>query len=359
MTAIEWRTLSNRERSTARTLWSAMPHRLMSRWAPMIFFLLCLSSSFAQNAAERDDRWAILVAGVSGTPEFQDAYLKEIKDLHSVLVNSLGFSRDQIIVLFDDPSKDPDLIQYKSTRANLQTVCFDLAGRVHKDDLVFVFIEGHGDYNDNMYKLNLVGPDPTAEELAAMFYAIPTQRFITIDVTNCSGGSIAELSQDGKIVITATKSGMEKNQTHMGQYIVDALRNNAADADKNGRLSILETFSYARQKVEQYYSDEGLMQTEHPVLEDTGDAEAQSMPSAENGEGLLARTTFLDAGVLPAARVHTPEEEELRAQAHELEKQIETLKYAKGQMAPADYEKKLEGLLLGLARINAKLPKEK
>jgi hypothetical protein len=317
--------------------------------------LLCLAAS-GLTAAERDGRWAILLSGVSGDPELKKEYLKEIQDLHSVLVNSLGFSRNQIAVLFDDPSKDPGLIQYESTRDNLQAVCLKLAGQVQKEDLVFVFIEGHGDYDGKIYKLNLVGRDPTAEDLAAILYVIPAQHFIVINATNCSGGSIPALSQNGKIVVSATKSGMEKNLTHFGRYFVDAFKNDAGDSDKNGRVSILEAFSYARQKVEEYYDNEGSLQTEHAVLDDNGDAQAQSKPAPENGEGLLARNTSLDAGVRPDAQANrTPEQQKLAIEAQELEKQIEALKYAKGNMPEAEYEKKLEELLLGLARINAKL----
>lgn len=327
-------------------------HALLST----VLLSLCLSP-LALNAAERDGRWAILISGVSGAPELQDAYLKEIKDLHSVLLNALGFPREQIVVLFDDPSKDPGLIHYKSTRDNLQAACRSLAGRVQKDDLVFVFIEGHGDYDGKIYKLNLVGPDPAAEDLAAMLYALPAQHFVVMNATNCSGGSIPALSQKNKIVITATKSGAEKNQTHIGQYFIDAFKNNAADADKNGRVSILEAFSYARQKVEEYYSGEGSMQTEHAVLDDNGDEKAQSAPAPENGEGLLARVTFLDTGVPLAAQSRTPEQQKLALEAREAEKQIEVLKYAKAGMPEDEYEKQLEELLLRLARINAKLPK--
>jgi hypothetical protein len=308
------------------------------------------------TAAERDGRWAILLSGVSGDEELQKEYLNEIRDLHATLVNSLGFSRNQIAVLFDDPSKDPGLIQYKSTRDNLQAVCLKLAGQVQKEDLVFIFIEGHGDYDGKSYKLNLVGPDPTADDLAAILYAIPAQHFIVINATNCSGGSIPALSQKGKIVVSATKSGMEKNLTHFGQYFVEAFKDNAADSDKGGRVSILEAFSYARQKVDEYYDSEGNMQTEHAVLDDNGDAQAQSKPAPENGEGLLARSTFLDAGIGSDAQTdRTPEQQKLAIEAQELGKQIEALKYAKGNMPEAEYEKGLEELFLKLARINAKL----
>lgn len=315
---------------------------------------------FTAKAAGQDGRWALLIVGASGDAELQNLYLKEVTDLYSILAGALGFPRDQIIVLFDDPSKNPDLIRHTATRENLQLVCHDLASRVRKDDLVFVFIEGHGDYDGKIYKLQLVGPDPTADELAAMLYSIPAQHFVIINATNCSGGSIPALSQEGKVVISATKSGFEKNLTHIGQFFIEAFKDNAADSDKNGRVSILEAFTYASRKVEEYYTNEGDLPTEHPVLDDNGDAQAQSKPAPENGEGLLARTTYLDSGAPAIAQGKmTPEEQELAREARIVEDQIEALKYSKGEMPEAEYEKKLEELLLRLARINAKMRKNK
>jgi hypothetical protein len=232
----------------------------------------------------------------SGDPELQKIYLQEVRDLRSTLEDTLKFRREQVVVLFDDPSLDPGLIQHKSNRESLELVCRGLKASVRREDLVFVFIEGHGDYNGKEYKLNLVGPDPTSEELAEMLYSIPAQRFIVANMTNCSGGSLTALSQKGKVVLTATKSGMEKNLTHTGRFFVEALKDGNADRDKDGRVSILEAFNYASQKVGEYYSDQGNLQTEHPVLDDRGDGVGQAQPSAENGQGLLARTTFLDMG---------------------------------------------------------------
>ncbi len=338
---------------TARCL----PPTLIPRLTSLLLLLVCLGVLRAQ-AEERDGRWAILIAGVSGNPDLQKTYLKELTDLHSVLENSLDFPRNQILVLFDDPAKNPEMIQHKSTRVDLQAVCRDLAARVKKDDLVFVFIEGHGDYDGKTYKLNLVGPDPTAEELASMLYSIPAQRYVVVNATNCSGGSLPALAQKGKIVIASTKSGMEKNQTHFGPYFIDAFKNNAADTDKNGRVSLMEAFSYASQKIEDYYKDEGSLQTEHPVLDDNGDGQAQNKPAPEKGEGLLARTVFLDGGISSEKRANlTPDQQKLAREAGELEEQIEALKYAKNEMPEAEYEKQLEALLLKLAQINAKLPK--
>ena len=280
---------------------------------PTIFFLLlALSLSImAAKAEEREDRWAVIVVGVSGDANLQKTYLKEIADLYEVFTGLLALPKDRVVVLFDDPSRNPGLIQHKSTLENLQVVTRNLAGRVNKDDRVFIFIEGHGNYDGKVYKLNLVGPDPAAGDLAEMLFSIPARRFVVVNATNCSGGSLPALSGEGRIVITATKSGMEKNQTHMGQFFIDAFKDNAADSDKNGRVSILEAFEFMSRKVEDYYNSEGNLQTEHPVLDDNGDAQGQSKPSPENGDGLLARTAFLDAGIRPGSRKPLTSEQQI------------------------------------------------
>jgi hypothetical protein len=322
----------------------------------MLAAVLIFAGGEAAAGAEGDGRWAILLAGVSGDPGLQEMYLKEIRDLHSLLVGPLGFQSDHVVVLFDDPEMDPGLIQYKSTRKDLEEACLSIADRAGDADLVFVFIEGHGSYDGKTYKLNLVGPDPTGWELAEILYSIPAGRFVVVNATNSSGGSLQALSQKGKVVITATKSGREKNQTHMGEYFIDAFRDNAADSDKNGRVSMMEAFFYTSQKVEEYYVSQDNLQTEHSVLDDNGDAQGQSVLTPESGEGLLARTTFLDSGVREdSSEILTAEQKKLTLEAREVERLIEALKYDKEEMAEAEYEQKLEALLLRLARINAKL----
>ncbi len=264
-----------------------------------------------------------------------------------------------MFVFAEDPAKDPALVQFKSTRENLDKVCRDLAPRVRKEDEVFVFIVGHGNAEGSVYKLNLVGPDPTAEELAATLYSLPSQHFVVVNTTTCSGGSLAALSRKGSIVLTATKSGHEKNQTHLGEYFVEALEAGNADSDKSGRVSILEAFDYASLKVSEYYTREGHLQTEHPVLDDNGDTQAHDKPAPDNGDGFLARTTYLDAGpAAAAAGAATPEQVELARLSQELEKEIESLKYRKSGMPADEYERQLEDLLLKLARTNAKLQKK-
>ncbi len=330
-------------------------------------FLLCAclvltfrsaSVSAAQEKIAGNNRWALLVAGISGDRELQEEYLQQLRILRGMLTGPMRLPQDRIVVLVEDPAAAPDLSPVKATRDNLIQVARQLSDRVTKEDQVFVFIVGHGSSDTRGYRLNLVGPDPTGDELASLLYGIPAGSFIVVNATSCSGGSIGALSGPGKLVVAATRSGQEKNLTHMGRYFIEAFKENAADMDKNGRVSILEAFNYASQRVEEHYSKEGSLQTEHAVLDDSGDGQAHTKPSPENGDGLLARTAYLDAGA--AARAGeglSAEERSLAAAAQELERQIEALKYTKSAMSEAEYEKKLESLLLRLAEISARLKK--
>jgi len=160
-------------------------------------------------------------------------------------------------------------------------------------------------------------------------------------------------------VISATKSGTEKNLTHYGRFFIDALADNNADVDKNGRVSIFEAFDFAARKVEQYYTKEGSLQSEHPVLSDNGDPQALTLADAGAHISLLSRSVYLDRGSpLYAQADANPETQALVKEAQSLEKQIELLKSAKDEMTAEEYDKRLEDLLLKLAQVQARLRKK-
>lgn len=318
----------------------------------------CAQARAAQATDAFGERWALLVAGVSGSPELRQQYLAEIRELRAALVDSLGFSAERVIALFEDPALAPALVRYRSTREGLELACREIAGRATSSDLVFAFFLGHGSFDGGTYKLNLVGPDPTAAELAAALYAVRAACYVVVNATSASGGSVAALSRERAIVVAATRSGNERNQTRLAACLIEALRDRNADLDKNGRISVLEAFTYAARKVEDYYAKEGLLQTEHPVLDDDGDGVARTDPGPANGEGMLARTTYFDASTAAGRTALSAEERALAREAEALEAEIEKLKYAKAGMPQEEYERKLETLLLRLAEVHAKLRKK-
>ncbi len=222
------------------------------------------------------------------------------------------------------------------------------------DDFVLILI-GHGSFDGVEYKFNLVGPDVTAGEIAAMCDRIPTRRQLVVDTTSASGGAMQALMRPGRAVITATKSGTEKNATVFARYWVEALQDPAADTDKSDSISAMEAFTYATTKTAVFYDSQKRLATEHAVFDDVGRGEP--VREAGNGQGaLMSSFTLLHLGTGQQA-AKDPAKRALLAQKEELEQKIDMLKYQKAAMDPADYRKQLTTALLELAKVQEGLDK--
>jgi len=138
---------------------------------------------------------------------------------------------------------------------------------------------------------------------------------------------------------------------------VEALRDPAADADKNEVASALEAFRYADKKTATYYETQNRLATEHAVLEDTGTAEAARAPSPENGQGMRAAAFPLLRIGSTAAAAGDPAKLKLLGHREELEAQIDKLKYDKAALPADEYKKQLGALLLELARTQEEIDK--
>ena len=200
-------------------------------------------------------------------------------------------------------------------------------------------------------------PENGEGHLAALLDRIPATRQLVVNMTSSSGGSVESLRRPNRVVIAATKTGTEKNATVFARYWVEALRDPAADTDKNEVVSALEAFRYADKKTAAFYESQKRLATEHAVLEDTGKGEAVRAPSTENGEGHLAAVFPLLRIGAAASAAKDPAKLELLAKKEQLEQQIDTLKYEKAAMAPEEYKKQLGELLLELARTQEALDK--
>ena len=222
------------------------------------------------------------------------------------------------------------------------------------DDFVLILI-GHGSFDNVDYKFNLVGPDLTAGELATMCDRIAARRQLVVDTTSSSGGAVAAIEHPGRAVIAATKSGTEKNATVFARYWVEALQDPAADTDKSDSVSALEAFNYATKKTAEFYDSQKRLATEHAVFNDLGKGEP--VRTAGEGQGaLLSSFTVLRIGQSQHA-ANNPAKLALLQQKDELEQKIDTLKYQKAAMDPADYKKQLTDALLKLAGVQQELDK--
>ena len=213
---------------------------------------------------------------------------------------------------------------------------------------------GHGSFTDSA-RINLPGRDLSADDFAGLLDRLRGQRVTFVNTASASGPFVEKLSGEGRIVVTATKTGGERNASVFGGYFVEAFADGEEEADQNkdGRVSMLEAYSYAQQKVTQEYEADGKLLTEHALLDDNGDGEGTNEPDPLTGDGLIARTLFFTGGADAAtAAMAFPDDPELRPlydARHGLEERVEALRRIKDGTDPERYEQELETLLVELA----------
>jgi hypothetical protein len=172
---------------------------------------------------------------------------------------------------------------------------------------------------------------------------------VLVNTASASGPFIESLSAPGRTIVTATRNGAERFATLFGGFFVDALTADAADADKNKRVSVLEAFTYARGEVVKAYEREGIMLTEHALLDDSGDKEGTAQPAADGKEGRVAAILSLGSA---ASGEPLPDDPKLRALYEErrtLERRVESLRLLKDSMDPQRYASELEKAVTELA----------
>jgi hypothetical protein len=192
-----------------------------------------------------------------------------------------------------------------------------------------------------------------AADFNLLLKRLPTKQVVLVNATSASGPFIDGLSAPGRTIVTATRSGAEHFTTLFGGFFIDALTSEAADADKNKRVSVLEAFKFAKTEVARAYEREGLLATEHALLDDDGDKEGSADPSntgndPKNKDGKVA--AVLSLGV--AGDDGLPSDPKLRAlhvERRDLERRVESLRLLKESMDPAKYSAELEKLVTAIA----------
>ncbi len=297
----------------------------------------------------------LVVVGLGGDLENADRFHQWAVTLVDAARNRYGLPAESVIYLGEDPARDPARIGGRSTRENIAAAVDRIAARARPGDRVFIVLIGHGASATGGARFNLPGPDLTAAEYGKLLDRLSAQSVVFVNTASASGGFVAALSGKNRTIIAATKTDSEKNQTRFGEYFVAAFAAAEADADtdKDGRVSVLEAFLWARARTVDSYNRDGQLLTEHAVLDDNGDGKGSDAPGQPGGDGALARTIFLSApDARPSADQADPELRALIAQRDAIEAQVAALKASKDKMDPEKYEQDLERLLIELARVN-------
>ena len=285
---------------------------------------LALGAAFAAPA--RADLYYLVVGGLGGEPKYQEQFDKDTAAIAAVARRTAG--NDRVIVLQGE----------SATRAALVKALGSLRTRTKPADSLAVVLIGHGSFDGDAYKFNLPGPDIDGAELRKLLGAVPAKSQLVVNATSASGAVLDGWATDGRTVITATRSGFERNATRFAELFAAALAEGAADINKNGIITAQEAFDYASRAVAESFTKQGALATEHPQLKGGG----------------AARFTVARLAAAPATPAN-PEVAALTAERERLDGEIEALKDKREQMPADAYLEQLQKLLVQLAEVQGKI----
>jgi hypothetical protein len=285
-----------------------------------------------------------VIVGLAGEPEHAELFQRWAGTLVDA---SAKLGVDDVIYLSEKPEVDAKRITGKSTKEEVVKT-FDKLAAAGEDDVVFIVLIGHGTFDGRVAKFNLPGPDLTPADFEPLLKKMRSRHVVFVNTASASGPFIEALAGPGRTIVTATRTGAERFATLFGGYFVDALAGSDADSDKNRRISVLEAFIYAKREVATAYEREGVMSTEHALLNDSG-GEGIPDPAPDGKQGKVAAVLSLGS---VSAGDPLPADPTLRAlylERRDLERRIEALKLLKGSMPADRYAGDLEKMATDLA----------
>lgn len=274
----------------------------------------------------------VIVSGLGGEPKYTQEFAQLSTSLAQAASERAGLPDSAITWLGDAASTKSRWYRGPSTRENLERTLARLAAGNSKAPVILMLI-GHGSGEGAETRVSLPGPDMTAADFARVLSTFGDRQIAFLNLASASGDMLPIIAARNRVVMTATKSAFERNESRFARHFVDALALDGADTDKDSRISLLEAYKFAEAETKRFYENEGRLATEHAQIADAG---------------MLAGRFFLSSGASGAGpasgRLATLYEER-----NALDEQIQALKARKGSMSADAYDNELERLLLALA----------
>jgi hypothetical protein len=213
-----------------------------------LFLIVIPAAAFA-------DLHVIVIEGLGGEPRYTDQFGEQVA---AIVTAAQSLTTNERIRVFraEEATRDEVLQYFEQLKSSVAVA-----------DQAALYLIGHGSYDNHEYKFNINGPDLSGADIAGMLDSLPSSSQLLVNTSSASG-AIADLAdREDRMLILATRSGVERHATRFGSYFAAALHDPTADVDKNRLISAAEAFSFAERQVGDYFERNGQLATEHPRLE--------------------------------------------------------------------------------------------
>jgi hypothetical protein len=277
----------------------------------------------AQSGAAVAAMQGLVISGLGGDPDYEHRFA----EWNTALTK-------QLRQLAGGDERIASLAGAQATSANIEKAFAQLAQRTQREDSVIVVLIGHGSWLGEEYRYNIPGPDLTGGQIKALLDRLPGERQLVVNTTSASGGMADAWKRNGRVIITATRTGGERNATRFAQSFIDALSDDKADRDKDQVVTAAEAFAWASEAVANSFKSDAAIATEHARME-----------GADAARFVVAR--FGSA----ARHADDPQLQALQQRQQAMEQELATVKARKASMPVDAYYAELEPVLLRIARL--------
>ncbi len=247
--------------------------------------------------AETKNTYALIICGINKDPKERLAKNKAVINLRSFFLNNAKIKPARLSVLVADNSF-VGRGSRTSNVENLKKTIKSLADTIQPEDRFIFYYVGQANIVAGKLRLNLPGEDITHEQLAEWINRIRASSMLL--VLDCPGAGLAvkAMTGQGRIIIGAC-TAEQHYSTRFSEYFVPSLVDSKSDTDSDGKVSLLEAFTFASKQLDDWYFRQLLLKTETPVLEDNADGLPSRQPwryKQDKTDGREASKFFFWAG---------------------------------------------------------------
>ena len=268
----------------------------------MVYLSLCVEATAFQDAAvstgagevSASRRIAVIICGHPGDAEHVELFQGSVDKIRTGLATHYEFAPVDIHVFHgdeEDADSDQESIDSSiepsaiasaipATKEIIAAELQNLKTTITENDSLFVIVIGHTHFENGLAWLNLHGPDVQQKEFAAMFEGVAAKEQVFVITNPCSGYYIKPLSRPVRVIISATESDLEVNETLCPHVLADMLSEAPLaewDLDADKHLSLFEFYIALCRGVADRYIDETLIATEHAQLDDNADGKGSEL----------------------------------------------------------------------------------
>lgn len=205
-------------------------------------------------------RHALIMCGHPGDSGHVKSFADTVRKLGDGLAKTIGIPKERQHILFgSDRPKDLPGASGPATREAVTEKVAEVRKLIGAADGLWVICLGHAHHDGRQAWWNLPGPDISAAQFGKLFADVACREQVFIMTTSLSGYFVAPLARRDRVVIAATESDAETNETTFpavfAQILAGGLQLAEHDVDKDGKLSLFDLYVVVAKEIAQNYAN--------------------------------------------------------------------------------------------------------